>query len=370
MNRWIRVCWPPLWALVAVLTIYAAIHAAFWCLDWIVGFPVFSAQEKEPLAGIAGFYGFVYACFRLVAFHPALRGDYRMWLSGTPWTSQRPLPLGPIHLVPQDVLLLAIIVAIGWPNLGWRSLTVVQAFLFAYLVGLGFVCSFTGARGWAYALGFSMGFMALFALDPVPFVVAAAVSYALALLGTRAALARFPWSAPVPAFLVRKDLGWPYDRLGPSRALPSIRLPDALLTGAVAGWLFFAVGYNFGNLPDAQSGRFVLFLLFCIPAAAFRTMFYCSGYGPPISLAGRIVHGQWIIPAYDRVFIAPLCAVLVAVAAGLAYAVSGVDSRVTVPIAFTLVWWILLGMGPSLREWRLTGNHRIVPGVPSKEYAR
>jgi len=29
-------------------------------------------------------------------------------------------------------------------------------------------------------------------------------------------------------------------------------------------------------------------------------------------------------------------------------------------IAFVLIWWILMAMPPSLRQWRLTGNHRIV----------
>src|ERR1043166_5279277 len=50
------------------------------------------------IAGAAG----VFAMFRLVRFHSACNDRYRNWLEQTPWTADKPLPGGPVHIVWQD----------------------------------------------------------------------------------------------------------------------------------------------------------------------------------------------------------------------------------------------------------------------------
>src|SRR5947209_2936166 len=106
MIRWLRVVLPPWWVLLPAGMIYAGYEAFFLCLGWLLGTPYYAAQEGEKsLLGLFGFYAFLYAIYRVWTFHPALRPDYYQWLRGTPWTSRKPLPLGPVHVVGQDVLL-------------------------------------------------------------------------------------------------------------------------------------------------------------------------------------------------------------------------------------------------------------------------
>ena len=42
--------------------------------------------------------------YRVIAFHPYFRADYLRWLKSTPWTVRKPLPVGPVELVPEDGL--------------------------------------------------------------------------------------------------------------------------------------------------------------------------------------------------------------------------------------------------------------------------
>jgi hypothetical protein len=108
---------------------------------------------------------------------------------------------------------------------------------------------------------------------------------------------------------------------------------------------------------------------------------------PPISLAGRVATGRWLIPGYDRVLVAPLLAVAVFVftvlalldvspkvaspprtAAGLGQVVvpalyrAASDPVLQASVAVGLVLLITLTVGPSRRRWLLTGTFRIRPG--------
>ena len=78
---------------------------------------------------------------------------------------------------------------------------------------------------------------------------------------------------------------------------------------------------------------------------------------------GRLAHGRLIIPGYDKVFVAPLLAMLACLTIISLPYWTGISERFAIPGALTISWWIIYGMGPSLDAWRLTGNHRIVKGV-------
>jgi len=71
--------------------------------------------------------------------------------------------------------------------------------------------------------------------------------------------------------------------------------------------------------------------------------------------------GRLIIPGFDRVFIAPVAAVIIGAMIPLALAAMGVDRHVSLPLAIGAVLWVLLSWGPPLAEWRLTGHHRLIP---------
>jgi hypothetical protein len=317
----------------------------------------------------------LYAVFRVWAFHPALRPSYYRWLSGTPWTSQKPLPLGPIHLVLQDVLILGVMAGLCWPRAELEAHRVLQAFLSCYLAMLAITHFSTGQKGWAYAVAFGLGFMGLFALDPLFYVVAGAV-YVAAVLGLRASLAQFPWSDTRLSQLFKsharlrrnRSLGWPFDRLGPK--LPTFGLTgftrgDVFVSGLLAGWFYFLALNQLSQYHGHGEllGPTLLTLYLLLYAVLARMVIYCHGYVPPMSLLGRIAHGRLIIPGYDKVFVAPLLAVSVFISACLVPSWTGISQTIALPIGVTTSWWILFGMGPGLDAWRLTGNHRVIKGL-------
>jgi hypothetical protein len=88
---------------------------------------------------------------------------------------------------------------------------------------------------------------------------------------------------------------------------------------------------------------------------------------PPISLWGRICTLRWIVPRYDQMFVSPLTAFLVAILAPFGLVRMGLPLEIALPSALSLVLWVVLAMGPSLRHWRLTGAHRIVPFMLGKQ---
>jgi hypothetical protein len=382
MIRRLREVWPPWPVLVMGVVVMGTYQLLFLWMEWLENQPLFAAPKPEAqriLTAVLGVVVVLYAGYRLFTCHPALRTGYYHWLRGTPWTSRLALPLGPIHLVWQDLLALAVVMAIGWPRLEWQTLVVLAVFLFAYLLILGGMHYLAGAKGWAFAVGFGIGFMVLYLRDPVPFAVAAAGTYVIAYLGLRGSLAAFPWDGSHvqkmhDAYLLyhvngkrrgsQYELGWPYHRLGPTFPdAPRLAMYDPSLLGALAGWWFFAISYQCRMLPDAIDGAYSVYYGFLAIGILIRLAVYCDGYAPPLSLVGRLIHGRWIIPGYDQVFVAPLLAIVVGVSAWVVPRLTALDPLVTTPIAFDLTLWILLGVGPGLQVWRLTGNHRIVQGV-------
>jgi hypothetical protein len=377
MIRWLRAVLPPWWTVLAAVFCYLGLE--FFCLgsEWRLGVPFYSIVEGRIFVIEMAFFVVLYAIYRVFAFHPALRPGYYHWLRGTPWTSRKRLPLGPVHLVLQDVLILGVAVGLCWPRCGTESLAVLQVFLAAYVIVLGFSHVLTGQKAWAYAVGVGLGFMVLFALSPL-FFVAAGITYAVAILGLRASLAHFPWDN-VPQLQVLKQsfksnarskykgmLGWPFERLGPGFSFDNpFTLGDSLLTGLLAGWLLFVAGYQINTYDVKKSNEMILMVssFFLAGGAIMRIACYCDGYVSPLSLWGRLAHGRLIIPGYDQVYLAPLVAVLAFVAMATLPLWSGIPGLIAIPIGLTMTWWTLFGMGPSLNAWRLTGNHRIVKGL-------
>jgi hypothetical protein len=288
-----------------------------------------------------------------------------------------------VHLVLQDVLFLGVAVGLCWPRGGMQSLAVLKVFLFAYVFMLGALHVWTGQKVWAYIVGVGLGFMGFFAPSPL-FYVAAAITYVAAILGLRASLAHFPWdtlqrfqllnqsSKSNAKFKVKGMLGWPHDRLGPG--FPNYNngftLGETMLTGLLAGWWFFVVVYHTSHYDVENTNALMLSSMAIFYGVIARLAIYCHGYMPPLSLWGRVVHGRLIIPGYDKVFVAPLLAIITLVIMRMLLLWSNIPALFILPIGLMVSWWILLGMGPSLNAWRLTGNHRIVKGMMFEQAQR
>jgi hypothetical protein len=396
MIRWLRVVLPPGWTFVLAGFIYLVMQFYARVLEWVSNVPFFSTSDQMT-APFMTFLAMLYAFYRVVVFHPAMRPDYCDWLRGTPWTSQKPLPLGPIHLVWQDVVIVGVALAVVSPMVQWRFVQVIQTLLMAYVLALAMVDFLTGQRLWSYAMIFGVGAMMLFWPDPRLFFPIAAVSYGVAWLAVRESLARFPWegSGTLEAFhrhvrvaffaqkhLQVRALGWPHDQMGPRFSDLSIRSVavglttwrDILLTGMLVGWFFYVflalihIRRNPAMGPESFRMAELASYLFCsVFIIGVRLCIYLESYRPPLSLLGRLIHLRIIIPGFDRVFVAPLLAIMVGVAASNLIVWTTINSMIIVPVSATLTWWILFGVGPSLQTWRLTGNHRIARGIFQKD---
>jgi hypothetical protein len=388
LSRWMAEILPPAWVIVMAVGWWLFIESLYLWVQWWLGMPDAAEPLRQGRDGCVGILCGLYGVFRAVAFHPLFRSEYRAWLELTPWTSRKPLPLGPICLVPQDVVVLAIAVLALYGS-PFQLVIAPAAFLGAYLGVLCLSLLLTDVWKVGYALAFGLGLAIRLAPYPAASVVALAALYPLAYWGLRRSLATFPWRVPgivgstLAPFEITSagskarrmlstkwDLGWPYGHL--EFNLPKRRIPreHAVLLSLLGGWLLYAAA---SAIPDPE-GREVLpslALLFgsmgCILG---RPLTYCAIHWPPISLWGRIRTGRWIIPGYDEVFVASLCALLAAIAAPLAGLALGLPVEIVYPIALSLVLLITLNMGPTLRRWRLTGNHRIAPGVRAGEFHR
>ena len=143
---------------------------------------------------------------------------------------------------------------------------------------------------------------------------------------------------------------------------------DGVCLSLLAGWLFFCgmmlsrAGTDFPPEID-PSGRFFLMLLLSI-AAMMRLLVYGKAGLPPISFAGRVATGRFMIPSYDRALLAPLASLLVTWCGPSVAARLGSPQIVEFPLIAILSLWAALVPGPNLRDWALTSEWRIVPIRP------
>ena len=111
--------WPRLWVVVTFAVVYGLFSAAVWLIavtSRMAQADISDMQEMVVsrnfiLAMAAG----CYAVYRLVRFHPVCNRGYRAWMTLSPWTADKPLPLGPVHLVWQDAIVIGALTTIaGW----------------------------------------------------------------------------------------------------------------------------------------------------------------------------------------------------------------------------------------------------------------
>lgn len=169
-------------------------------------------------AGIVVIGTIIFGTYRALGFHPLFRTDYARWLRFTPWTTDKPLPLGPVHLVWSDALvvtiaclLLARSLVVPWP-------VAILAFLMAYQVCIAFLAIFTQAHRWGCTLLLGLGGVLLLLtgrhLDRATLLLL--LLHPLAHLGLRASLRSFPWDEKSRT-LWRQWQEWPWSSMQSSR---------------------------------------------------------------------------------------------------------------------------------------------------------
>jgi hypothetical protein len=303
-----------------------------------------------------------YGAYRVVRFHPAFQTDYRDWLGRTPWRVGKPLPLGPVHLVLQDAVILGGMVGLVWPLLGADALLLLRYFAIGYLAPMA-MALYIGQAGWfGYFIVLNGGFLALFWHHPLIFPVVSLVSYGIALSGLYQSLGRMPWDAAQrshPGVESQANLGWPFAQLGPKPG-PARKhvVGQAIAAGVLVGWLAYAIDQRI------QEEGIGAPLRTCVPMAFVwlgltRLVKYRVGYAAPLSLLGRLGTGRLIIKGYDQIFAAPILTAFTPILALMVGQRLGWPTDISVALALAVGVAITFGMGPRLLEWRLTGNHRI-----------
>lgn len=320
-----------------------------------------------------------YGLFRAVYFHPLYRPDYRRWLEGTPWTLGKPLPVGPLHLTIQDVVVVGLQTLLMVPVYPRWAVAVPWVFAAVYLVATWAFLWPTGQWRFAYAIAFGGGLLLHLAGDPWKAMTVMGCLLLVAHFGVRRALMRFPWDVDrLRENLARYDvypsqqraerlLGWPHERLGPKRTFTSITYTHALLVSALVPWWLSAIDAVLP--PNAQSNVVLVIAVAIICGAPVcRFLVYRRACAPPITLWGRLLTGRWFIPGYDKLYLAPLACFATGVALLGLLQSAGLDRPLT---AFITAGWVLfavLSVGPSLRRWELTAPARLGPRKDSQAH--
>ncbi len=343
--------------------------------------------------------GFGYGIYRVTKFHPRHDCAYRAWLAQSPWILGKPLPRGPVSLVPEDLLILAGLLlahALGQDNEGALSHLAAPGicFLAGYLGSLFFVLS----PGWELlALAYGLAFC-LWILDPPRLALTAMTRcYRIGLLGLTRSLNELVWAirmgeAPAvdlasdssdpsieqvawetpasPAVLLRILVGWPLGILSPPKRLSPddswpIRLASAALLAGLAGcWSFALLDLLIRIEVDAALIQMVVALMslsaILVTIQLFMARVIEPEYGPPTTMLGRIASLRLILPGWDQVWVGCLMPPLAACGLAIVLNDARVGLAVSLPASASLFVFLSTLFAFGNAKWHLTGDRRIL----------
>ena len=376
--------WPPLGWVAAFGLAYAMLDGGLWLIEQgtpslngqLSGLPEVMNTRACILGTAAGFY----ALYRLWRFHPACNSAYAGWLKTSPWTPRMPLPLGPVHPLWQDAVVLGVITAVARWHAHVAPELPVMVFGLVYLAAMTLLLACT--RTWipCLLLGFIWPAPALPVLRGWPTLGIIAALVAVIWYGHRKSLQAFPWKRmelnpsesgvanqrkSVMEMQIRIDipgnnpavrssnLGWPFLCLTPKVECISVSTSTSFFVSMLVGWWTYCaiVGLEIESSPAA-------ILVFATFAALARFAIYCSGLGPSFNLWGRLASGRIIMPGFDQVVVTPLIVLALAIAGGVVIRHSGAWYPVASACVVGLLWFTPLDGGPTMRKWILTGHHR------------
>ena len=388
MKQWLpfhsNAVWPPLGIVAIFAMAYGMLGGGLWFIERaatnlkgeISAMPEIMVIRSVILGTAAGFY----ALYRLWRFHPACNLGYAAWLKSSPWTSAKPLPLGPVHVVWQDAVVIGALACLArWQGYIDPAVPVI-VFVLGYLIAMTLLLAFT--RTWlpCFLLGFLWPAPMLPVMRGLPTAGILAAMVLVIWYGHRKSLRAFPWrrggsddadsgrpdrAKSLLELQIRFDglsktpgsrapsLGWPFQWLSPKAGSSPIATSTCLAVSALVGWWTYCamVGLEMQSSPG-------VILFFGVVAALLRVGVYCSGLQPSFNLWGRFASGRIFVPGFDQVFVTPLIVIALATAGGVVIRHAGTWYPVATACVVTSVWFALLSGGPTMRRWVLTGQHR------------
>lgn len=372
--QWLRVATPPRSTALLLLPVlgFEVIYAYGLWDGWGPALADLLNRRDILFLGVVAAVG----AQRAYLFHPLFHQGYRKWLALTPWTGRVALPVGPVHLVPQDGLWLAIALVL-WHDPQISRLYLPVVYLLFYLVVLCISCVATGVASVGWLSAFGLGEVLRQWYTPQAALSVEFWLYLIGWIGLRRSLARFPWKLPwywdMPSMQAvaeeqkQRMLGFPLDQLHGRPGEEQSSLMQRTLLGVWIGWMVYTACSLATIPPMTLTFMGMALTMITIASLGARTFGYWLDYRPPISFWGRFRTMKWVIPRYDHILIPPALIFLVACFMPPVLAGWHLPLELALPITTSLVALMAFNMPPSLERWRLTGFHRIVPGTTNKQ---
>jgi hypothetical protein len=283
----------------------------------------------------------------------------------------KPLPLGPLELVPEDAVALGLLALVGTTLPNFTSLYILNSFLFAHISVQLLTFWKTGAPAFGYCALLFLGFFPQWwQRQWADFALLAGI-YLMVHEGLWRALHKFPWQTEgclrdfglvnTPGTDLNPSCGWSFDRFHRDiRMAKGINRIDALLSCMLGSWWLWSVCSLIVDPRERGAATGVIALGTITFAPVARWLIYVRGYQSPISLWGRVWTFRLIIPGYDQVYVGPICSLMAGVILFFflpRYLLIPID--VCWVIAAGVTAFLALISPPRLRRWRLIGQHRI-----------
>ena len=329
----------------------------------------------EVRQGIICIGAFGFGIWRFAAFYPYPAGKYGKWLALTPWRYGLQMPKGAVQLNITDIVVIAMLCLTTLLDRKIPVVTPMAIFLYTYIV-MAMVSTISGIplnKHWGKR--FLILVIIPFAFYPQPsmnnMLISLAVCYFLCYSLLSNVLKAFPWNQRAwldddEDIFAQKSLkyietGWPYSALAATekkRFCIKNRTFTIIMFNLLIVWYLHSILAL--EAEYCRIGLSVLLCYFAILNIVIRLIVYLNGTTPPISFLGRIMNGYFIIPKYDRIFIAPLSIILL-VALTVYFMPKPAQHAVWVfeGAVFTILC-ISMGFPPSLSQWRNIGAIRIV----------
>jgi hypothetical protein len=367
MNRNWRVVLPPR----GITALFCAAYLLTYLMDvyFIIRFGVPCPKEVGVIRmPILAWASISYAIYRSLAFHPFYNRKYREWLCLTPWSADKPLPKGPVHLIWVDLVALVLLTLLAYSNMPIVAPVPATLFLAVYVVLL--CITFEGKQvSFAVVFLFAAPFVIFPHKNEYLAVLVLIALYILCWMGLRRFWRGFPWNTKYwkadPVKELREQarrqgvIGWPFSYLSAYESR-GISVFEAFLLSLLLTWWLHVIHWVIGG----SFGLFNLSLLSLL-VAMFRSVTYSGVHRPPISLLGRIFTGRLIIPRYDKIYIAPMCILLAGTLLPLGLRRLGLETVWNLELCFFVIFFLAFSLPPSLRRWQLTGAHRVARHVQS-----
>lgn len=377
VARWWRRAAPPAPAIAVWLVLYASVA---W--PWAWGF--LEAAGNNLLERVQGFIlasAALLGIFRALRWHPLLWAQYSAWLRTTPWRPGLPLPLGPVLLTSADAVVIAALSGVDGLNPAATVTWVPIAFLAGYLGALG--CLFLAAREKAAGFVLLLGLGAMVLAGGWTGLAIAAGLYAVLCWRLAPSLGLWPKPDSPPSGLQGtlltdasaqgvEEVGFPLEPLSPKRRYPSISLPAGLATAGLVAFWWYVFTIRTGLRWFLEARQFFLVPWGSVAVAAIiRLGVYVGAHKAPTSLLGRLASGRFVVPGYDRIFLAPIFACLAVWGSFRIVEAAGTGPEIGSAAVLFAGLACALVLGPSLETFSLTGSHAIrPPAVPQGTPAR